>query len=178
MTIQRVLRRLVYAIAAFLLLLGIGLGAIGNLSHKSYLAALLAAALIAGLCLWCRKKPPALMELPGRQNPAAVCLLLAFLCLLVNGIWVIVFHPLQAADYQTFFQAAADLADGGPLSGKDYIAMFPHILGYAAFLSVFFRLFGVSILTAAAVNVILTTLSGVILYVLCLKHCGRKAAAA
>jgi 4-amino-4-deoxy-L-arabinose transferase-like glycosyltransferase len=54
--------------------------------------------------------------------------------------------------------------------------MFPHILGYAAFLSIFFRLFGESLMTAALVNVVLTVLSGALLYHLCLKHQGKTAA--
>ena len=83
---------------------------------------------------------------------------------------------MQAPDYETFFRAASDLANSRPLSGKDYIAMFPHILGYAAFLSVFLRIFGESMMTAALVNVVLTTLSGVMLYLLSMKCFDRKTA--
>ena len=176
MTGQCVLRRAVVAMAGGLLLLGMLLGTVGNLSHKSYLAAFLAAGLLTGIFLLSREKPMLFEDSIEQYCPLATCLLLAVLCLLLNGIWVFVFHPVQAPDYQTFFQAASDLANGRPLSGKDYIAMFPHILGYAAFLSVFLRLFGESVMTAALVNVVLTTMSGIVLFLLCLKQHGNKAA--
>jgi 4-amino-4-deoxy-L-arabinose transferase-like glycosyltransferase len=148
----------------------------GNWEHKSYLVALLVAVLLlVVMILFCRKGRP-LGNWLDRQNPVAACLLLSFFCLLLNGFWVFAFHPVQAPDYATFFQAASDLANGRSLTGKDYVSMFPHILGYAAFLSIFLRLFSESLMTAALVNVLLTTLSGVILYVLSLKFYGRKAA--
>ena len=176
MAIRPILRRTVLIIAACLMLLGILLGTIGNLSHKSYLASFLIAGLLTGLFFWLQRKPRKYLKSVERQNPATICLLLTALCLLLNGTWVLAFHPVQAPDYQTFFQAASDLAAGRSLSGKDYISMFPHILGYAAFLSAFLRLFGERLVVAALINVVLTTLSGVLLYVLSLKFAGRKAA--
>lgn len=173
---QFFLRRMILAIAVCIILLGILLGTIGNLSHRSYFASLLIAVLTVGLIFWVQKKKQNLPFFFEQQSPARVCALLSLFCLILNGIWVLVFHPVQAPDYQTFFQAASDLANGGALSGKDYIAMFPHILGYASFLSVCFRLFSVDLLTAALVNVVLTTVSGIILYLLSLKFSGRKAA--
>ena len=135
---------MILAISVCIILLGILLGTIGNFSHKSYVVSLLTAALIAGVLFWSQKKKQKLTVFFELQNPAKGCALLSLFCLILNGIWVLVFHPVQAPDYQTFFQAATDLANGEALSGKDYIAMFPHILGYAAFLSVFFRLFSES----------------------------------
>ena len=170
------LRRMVLFLSAFFPALAVFLGTVGNWQHKSYLAALLAAVLLfAFLALLCRKGLPFGTWLEA-QNPVSACLLLSVFCLFLNGIWVFAFHPVQAPDYETFFQTAVDLANGCPLAGKDYIAMFPHILGYAAFLSVFLRLFGESLMTAALVNVLLTTLSGIMLYAVSLKYCGRKAA--
>jgi len=167
---------MVASICMLLILLGVLLGTLGNLSHKSYVAALMTAGLLAMLVFWFREKQPHCLDSLERQSPLVICLLLSAFCLLLNGAWVFAFHPVQAPDYQTFFQAASDLASRRSLSGKDYIAMFPHILGYAAFLSVFLRLFGESLMTAALVNVVLTTLSGVVLYTLSLKFCDRRAA--
>ena len=171
-----VFRRVVLGISSLLIGLGVLLGTMGNLSHKSYLAALLAAVLLAGGLLLIRKTGIWELNRIEREQPAAVCASLVLLCLLVNGCWVLFFRPIQAPDYQTFFQTATDLANGRTLEGKDYVAMFPHILGYAAFLSIFLRMFGDNILTAALVNVFLTTLSGLILYDLCRRYCGIKAA--
>ena len=173
---RRTLRRIVLFLSAVFPAFAILLGTLGNWVHKSYLVSLLAAAmLLAAFTLLRRKSLPFAAWLES-QNPAAVCLLMSVFCLLLNGIWVFAFHPVQAPAYETFFRAASDLANGRSLSGKDYIAMFPHILGYAAFLSAFLRFFGESLMTAALVNVALTTLSGVMLYMLARKHYGRKTA--
>ena len=50
-----VFRRVVLGISSLLIGLGVLLGTLGNLSHKSYLAALLAAVLLAGGLLLIRK---------------------------------------------------------------------------------------------------------------------------
>lgn len=173
---RRTLRRIVLILSSFFPALAILLGTLGNWEHKSYLVSFLAAVLLISLLAFLLRKGLPFTEWLERQNPIAVCLLMSVFCLLLNGIWVFAFHPVQAPDYETFFQAASDLANSRPLSGKDYIAMFPHILGYAAFLSVFLRIFGDSLMTAALVNVVLTTLSGAVLYLLSMKHSGRMTA--
>ena len=167
---------MVTATCILLISLGVLLGTVGNLSHKSYLAALLVAGLMAGTMFRLYKKYPHCTIFPEKESALVMCVILSSFCLFLNGVWVFSFHPVQAADYRTFFTAASDLANDRPLSGADYIAMFPHILGYSVFLSGFFRLFGENLMTAALVNVILTTLTGVILYMLCLKYNGQTAA--
>ena len=176
MSMRTVCRRIVLAILLLLLGTGVFVGTVGNLSHKSYFAALLAAVLLSAAVMFLGRRNTSNFSWLEEKEPLKVCLLLTLLCLVLNGTWVLLFRPVQAPDYQTFFEAASDLASGRPLAGKDYIAMFPHILGYAAFLSVFLRIFGNSILTAALVNVFLTALSGAILYLLCLRYNGKKAA--
>ena len=173
---RRMFRRIVLVLAAFIPALAILLGTVGNWEHKSYFAALFMAVLLLAVFGLLLKKSPSFSGWLEKQSPVSVCLLMSAFCLLLNGVWVFAFHPVQAPDYETFFQAASDLANSRPLSGKDYIAMFPHILGYAAFLSVFLRLFSNNLMTAALVNVLLTTLSGVLLYRLSLRQYGRKAA--
>ena len=169
------MRRIVLAILLILLGTGIFVGTVGNLWHKSYLAALLLASFLFIVILILYRRNMLQYSWLEKQNPMKVCLLLALFNLLVNGIWVFTFQPIQAPDYQTFFEAASDLAVGRPLAGKDYIALFPHILGYAAFLSIFLRFFGESVLTAALLNVFLTVLSGIFLYQICLRYFGEKA---
>ena len=178
MKVRSLFRKTVSVIAALLLSIGVLSGTLGNLEHKSYLAAFAVAVLMtAGLFALKKGEKNSRFNLE-QVSPVAACLLLSVLCLLVNGIWVLVFHPVQAADYQTFFRAAVDFANGAQLSGKDYLAMFPHILGYASFLSVFLRLFGQVVLTAAVVNVFLTTGSGILLYVLSFRWSGERVLAA
>lgn len=173
---RRTFRRIVLLLAAFIPALAILLGTVGNWKHKSYFAALFMAVLLLAVFGLLFRKSPSFSGWLEKQSPVSVCLLMSAFCLLLNGVWVFAFHPVQAPDYETFFRAASDLANSRPLSGKDYIAMFPHILGYAAFLSVFLRLFSNNLMTAVLVNVLLTTLSGVLLYRLSLRQYGRKAA--
>ncbi|MCR5137845.1 MAG: hypothetical protein K6C12_12300 [Oscillospiraceae bacterium] len=166
----------VLTLFSFLMILGVALGTFGNFRHRSYTLALMISAALTGCLFLCRrgleKACRRLEEIPAWKT----ALVLAGLCLLLNGAWVLLFRPEQAPDYQTFYQAAVDLSEGQHPQNRAYIAMFPHILGYASFLSVFLRLFGRSLMTAAAVNVALTTLSGLILFTLCLKWRGRAAA--
>ena len=177
MSVRSFLRKTVATITAVLFILGIGLRTIGNFEHKSYLFALTVAVFLVA-CISRIKKEKGLFLILEQKSAVAICMILSVICLLVNGIWVLSFHPVQAADYQTFFHAATDFANRAQLSGKDYLAMFPHILGYSAFLSVFLRLFGQSVMTAEIVNVFLTTGSAVLLYMLSLKWSGKRSAAA
>ncbi len=178
MRVKEFLRKALLFLVIILLGAGVLLGTAGNFVHKSYFFAFCVAAVLAVLSVLCNKKKTCLMPCVERSGLKNMCLFLSVVCLLFNGIWVFVFRPIQAADYQTFFQAAADLANGVHPTGKDYLAMFPHILGYAAFLSMFFRMFGQSVLTAAVVNVVLTTGSGILIYLLTWKYTAEKTPAA
>ena len=171
-------RGTVSAVLIILISLGVLYGTLGNVSHKSYAAALILAFLFSILVFTIIKKDSKLLHCLDRFSPVAVCVLLSLLCLIINGMWVLVFQPEQAPDYQTFFKAASDLASRTPLSGKDYLAMFPHILGYASFLSIFLRAFGISTQVAAIINVVLTTGTGILLYLLSLRWIGGRTAAA
>lgn len=177
MTIRVFLQKAILAVGIGLLIIGLCVGIIGNLEHKSYLAAFAVSVLFAALSLMLVKRQPGCLAFFEKLEPITECVILSLLCFLINGIWVLFFHPIQAADYKTFFQAAVDLANHTQLSGKDYLAMFPHILGYAFFLSLFFGLLGNSVLLAAIINVMLTTASGVLLYCLSLRYTRKKAAA-
>ena len=157
-------RKTVLAIFLVLLVLPLALETIGNLSHRSYLLAMLVSGvLFSGAWLSCRRWKGLRDRINGR-SAVLVCVILSILCLLVNGGFALVFHPVQAADYRTFFQVAKDLSKGVHPGMKDYVAMFPHILGYASFLSLFLKLFGQSLSVAVALNVVLTALSGIILF--------------
>ncbi len=171
-------QKAVIVITALLILAGVASGTIGNYTHRSYLAALILAVLLFLGLLVVQKRRWVSFDWLNSMRPGAVCVALSTVCLVINALWILSFHPVQAADYQTYFQTAIDLANGFHPTGKDYVAMFPHILGYSAFLSIFLRVFGQRILVAAFVNVVLTVLTGIILYILAFKWTGNKIAAA
>ncbi len=158
-------------LSLFILLLGLGvlLGTLGNMQHKSYLAALLMGILLLAGVFFLRKRLNIFLEQLNKQEPIKPAAVLTVVCLLVNGIWVLCFHPEQAPDYRTFFQAAMDLSNGLHPQLRDYLALFPHILGYSAFLSLFLKFFGQSLMTAAILNVFLTTVSGLLIFILCCR---------
>ena len=165
-SVRAVFRKIVLLILLTLLILPLSLETVGNLSHKSYLLALLVSCVLFAVIWFSRGM---WKELRNRMNGSNAVLhgaILSILCLLVNGSFAFFFRPVQAADYRTFFQVAKDLSLGIHPGMKDYVAMFPHILGYASFLSLFLKLFGQSLAVAVGLNVVLTTLSGIILFYL------------
>ena len=178
MRLNAFFRGAVSLLVVALISVGILVGTVGNLSHKSYLAAFTAAMAAAAVLSMAKRYKSKFFCCFEQYSSLVVCVVLGLLCLMVNGTWIIVFHPVQAPDYKTFFQAAKDLASGAQLSSRDYLALFPHILGYASFLSIFLRVFSQSMQTAAVVNLFLTTGIGIVLYSLSLKWTGRRTAAA
>lgn len=165
-TWRQTLRRVELLLFLLLLILPLGMQTVGNLSHKSYLLALLTSCILFAMIWFLRGMWKGLRDRINSGNAVMHGVILSILCLLVNGGFTFFFRPVQAADYRTFFQVAKDLSQGFHPGMKDYVAMFPHILGYASFLSLFLKLFGQSLAVAVGVNVVLTTLSGIILFYL------------
>ena len=161
-----VFRKIVLLIYLVLLILPPALQTVGNISHKSYLLALLVSCVLFAGIWFSRRMWKGLLGRINGGNAVMHGVILSILCLLVNGSFAFFFRPVQAADYRTFFQVAKDLSQGIHPGMKDYVAMFPHILGYSSFLSLFLKLFGQSLTVAVGVNVVLTTLSGIILFYL------------
>ncbi len=108
---------------------------------------------------------------------AALAAVLTGLCLLLELLHVRALPLEPIGDYQVFFHAAEDLAEGVPLRDSRYLALFPHILGYSNFLMLLFRLTG-STGIAPVVNALLTSGSGLLLFLLCYRCCGWKSAVA
>lgn len=174
--VREAFRKIVLLIFLVLIILPVVFETVGNLSHKSYLLAFLASCFLF-TAAWIRRGT--LKRLRDRINgcrAASICLLLSVFYLLINGIFAFFFRPVQAADYRTFFQVAKDLSLGVHPGMKDYVAMFPHILGYASFLSLFLKLFGPHLAVAVALNVVLTTVSGMILFCMMLRKTDLYAA--
>lgn len=116
--------------------------------------------------------PPAAKLLPAllaRAETAAawkVWLLLTLLCLGVKGGWVALVQVPPQGDYATFWGYARALAEQPVLEDGRYMALFPHIFGYASFLSWFIALFGPAPMLAPVLNVALTLCSGSLLFLL------------
>ena len=173
-TIERFSRILTgLMLAAFGLLTAAGM-LMGAVKSRSYIVAFCLGAVCFALALLLWKKwPQSDRVFESRMTPYA----LALLCLAVNLAWVLLVRVEPAGDYATFAHSAQDLAAGQTPRTARYLAMFPHILGYATFLSLFFRVFGDSWLVAPLVNVGLTVISGCVLYALCLRWRDRRTAA-
>ena len=175
--VEQILSGLMLALTALLLLGALILGALCRAGHLSYAAALGFALLPVGLwLLWRRRGADPFAA--KRLSDGRLCALLALVCLAVHLAGVLLLRLTPDNDYATFYATAADLALGRAPDSAAYVALFPHILGYAWVLSLVFRLFDVSPLTAAVFNALLTTGSGVLLYLLCLRWRGRGTAAA
>ena len=171
-------KRIMLGLLMLLLALMLGLMLRVGLGAKSYLAAMAAGALWAGGLVWLRRrragrgKAPLGAGLSGKK--AAV--LTALGCFALNLLWVLVIRIEPFSDYETYWQTAVALAEGTAIPTPWYIAMYPHILGTATFLSVFVRLFGASVLAVTVVNVVLTTLSCLLVYGITRTLCERTAA--
>ena len=137
-----------------------------------YPAALAAALPVAVLLLAGLRRPSRLRELSPRTL-AALASGLTGLCLLLEllHVWALPLEPI--GDTQVFFRAATDLTEGAALRDSRYLALFPHILGYSNFLMLLFRLTG-STEIAPAVNTLLTSGTGLLLFLLCYRCRGWK----
>lgn len=102
--------------------------------------------------------------------------LLLFLCFALKLAFVLMFRIEPASDYQTFFITAVDMSRGVMPEIRDYLALFPHVLGYAGFLSIFLRIFGESTLVPVILNVLLSVLSAGLLFGICRRLISRRAA--
>lgn len=109
-----------------------------------------------------------------RLKDGRIALILAAICFIVKLIAVLRWRVEPAADYRTFAMTAADLARDGSISQHRYVAIFPHIYGYSAFLSVFYRIFGSGQLVAPIVNAGLSALTAALLYLLIRRYSSKK----
>lgn len=109
---------------------------------------------------------PRLSRLLASLGTARAWAVLTLLCLLLKGAWVVLVRIPPAGDYATYWGYANSLAQSAVIDGGRYMALFPHLFGYAAFLSWLIRLLGPAELLAQGLNVVLTALSGSLLFLL------------
>lgn len=84
--------------------------------------------------------------------------------LLAGVVWLSVTRVSPVMDFDRMYQTAAALAEGRAVPDTLYQAVFPHVLGYPFFLSLFFRVFGSSVAVAQAVNLLLSLCIAALLF--------------
>ena len=151
-------------LALFLLLLSVGLF-LGAEQDGAHLAAFGAGA-IGGLICWAAF--PAAGRQIRRLGAVRTWLLLTAACLGVKLFWVLRVQVPAEGDYKVFWDVAQCLAGQETIRNR-YVALFPHIFGYASFLGVFIRVLGPLPLLAQVLNVLLTLWSGMALFLLGLR---------
>ena len=175
-----ILGRIMLAIFGATLLAALALIVLNGLESHSYLIALALGAVAAAVLLWLLRGRTAdrLDALLARSGAVRLGAALSLLCLAVHLLWVLLVRIEPFSDYETYWNCACALAFGEtlPPAEVEYIAMYPHILGYASFLSLFLRIFGKSVMVGAVLNVVLTTLSGLTVYALCYRVLGLRPA--
>lgn len=174
---SKIFIRIMLGIYMLLLSLGVFLGTFGKLDSPSYILEFLAAGALF-LCLWVfRAKLKKLLG--GVHLPGAFVtgLILSLFCLLLNLAWVFSFQIEPTVDFKTFYDTALAIARNERVDML-YLGLFPHILGYSTFLGLMMRLFGESAILAPVLNVVLTVISGLCIYILCLRWIGLRAASA
>ena len=167
--LSRVLTGLMLAIFAVLVGLAVLLGTVGDLSHRSYIAALAISGVL--LLLWVlldrRRTPkPGLSEKLGAGK---TCLLLTLLCFALGLIVALPLGLEPVVDAYTYWISSLALSRGEPLPNPVFVAMFPHIMGYACFLAPLLRLFGESLAVPVIANALLGALSGLCVFCLLLR---------
>lgn len=148
----------------------------GQLLHLA--CSLLPAVFMAAALLFLKR---CALPVPGLLMRTPLLLsLLTLCCLLVKSAAAFSVSISPESDYYTFFHTAELLAENPVLPQEDYtagyVALFPHIFGYAFFLSLFFKLFGAGTAVAVTVNVLLSTGSMLLLFRLCDRLFSRRAA--
>lgn len=160
---------------ALLMLAALLLGAFCSLSYMVAFA--LAVFCVTAICL-IAKRLRGLDALLERLGAVKTGVILSVLCLVLNLAVILIYRIEPLVDYLTFWNSAVSLGTGEGLKGAHYLALFPHIVGYSAFLGGFIKIFGQSAMLAPLVNLGLTVISGVLIYLLCLRWRGLKTAAA
>jgi 4-amino-4-deoxy-L-arabinose transferase-like glycosyltransferase len=101
--------------------------------------------------------------------------ILLFLCFIVKFTWIYFFRIQPYVDYATIYRTAVQLTKSWVIQSR-YVALFPHIMGYASFLSIFLKIFGTHHIISPILNVILSTISMALIYKICKKIGGARAA--
>ena len=166
-----ILKKIMLAILLLIFAVTLVLVVITGLESRSYLLALAAGALWAAALFYLFPRLP-----EPAVKPSRAALWLTVFCFVINLVWVLVIRIEPFSDYETYWDCARALAFGTEIPTAWYIAMYPHILGCSSFLSLFIRLFGESVLMVSVLNVLLTSLSGLLIFYICLEISSLRSA--
>ncbi len=173
------LGRIMLSILIFICALALLLALAEGLESPSYLAALAAGAVAAGLLLWLgKRKGPfgSFSRLCGRLGAARCAVIITLLCLVMGLVWIVLVPIEPFSDYKTYWDCALSIAKGQEIYSTEYVAMYPHILGYASFLALFIKIFGEHVLVGALLGLILSCLSGLLIFYIAREAAGLPAA--
>ena len=166
------------AVYALLCVSGVIFGTFGQLEHKSYLIELILSAIVLALAALLHRRCRDKALFVDRWSPWLTGSIITLVCLAVNLAWVTSCRVVPSVDFHTNYMAAVNVANGDRAHlDRMYLALFPHIFGYAWFMSGFISRFGESALLIPAINVTATVLTGIMIYLLCLRWMGRRSAA-
>ena len=102
-------------------------------------------------------------SLLGHFSDSKNIIILSVICFAVKFLWVYFMRIEPQVDYATFYNTAVDCSKHLTFENR-YVALFPHIMGYSTFLSIFIYVFGESYFVASILNVLLTVVSGILMY--------------
>lgn len=171
----RIMLSILIIITALALLLALEEG----LDSPSYLAALAAGAAAAAVLLILKKKRwafGAFGRLCCRLGVTRCAVIITALCFLLGLLWIILIPIEPFSDYKTYWDCAVSIANGQEIYSTEYVAMYPHILGYSSFLALFIEIFGEHVLVGVLLGLILSCLSGLLIYSICLDAAGLSGA--
>ncbi len=161
------LGRIMLSILIFICAMALLLAAGEGMESPSYLAALGAGVLAAGILLWLKNKDWAFggfSRLCSRLGAARCAAITTGLCFALGLIWIVLVPIEPFSDYKTYWDCAVSVARGEPVYSTEYVAMYPHILGYASFLALFIGIFGEQVLVGVLLGLILSCLSGLLIF--------------
>ncbi len=161
------LGRIMLSILIVITALALVLAFTEGLESPSYLAALAAGDVAAGLLLWLRKKKKVFGAFGGlcsRLGERRCALIITALCFGLGLIWIMLVPIEPFSDYKTYWDCAVSIANGQEVYSTEYVAMYPHILGYASFLALFIGIFGEHVLMGVLLGLVLSCLSGLLIF--------------
>ncbi len=167
-SVRSILRGAMWGLFLALLLAALLLGS-SYISQRRWALLLALAALPV---VW--KGLPWLARRISALGTARAWLVLTVLCLAMKSAWVLWAQVPPEGDYATYWSYAQALAEKEVLSCGRYMALFPHLFGYASFLSWFIALLGPLPLLAQGLNVALTAVSGGFLFLLGRRFWGME----
>ncbi len=165
---SRLLGRIMLALFGALVIFAMGLAAYNGLESKSYLAAM-ALGFGAAVIIIVRRRngtDTGLETLFSRWGAVKSCVIISAVSLVIHLLWTVLVPVEPFSDYYTYWLCARSQAFGTAMDSAEYVAMYPHILGYSTFLAPFLMLFGDSVGVAVGINVALTVISGVLIFAL------------